>query len=101
MVVNCKELSESIKKDIKKRIDNLKNRNINVCLAVILVGDDPASKIYVRNKKRACEQLGIISKEYALRRLCFGVDPFLSDIYYHLRALEDNTHVIICSRNHL
>ena len=66
MVVNCKELSENIRKDIKKRIDNLKNRNINVCLAVILVGDDPASKIYVRNKKRACEQLGIISKEYVL-----------------------------------
>ena len=48
VIINCKELSENIRKDIKKRIDNLKNRNINVCLAVILVGDDPASKIYVR-----------------------------------------------------
>lgn len=44
----------------------LKENGIKPCLAVVLVGNDPASKVYVRNKKRACEECGIISSEYVL-----------------------------------
>ena len=49
-----------------KEVAEVKEKGISVCLAVIIVGDDPASKVYVANKKKACEALGIISREYAL-----------------------------------
>ncbi len=44
----------------------LKEKGINPGLAVIIVGDDPASRVYVNNKKKACEELGIYSEEYAM-----------------------------------
>lgn len=44
----------------------LKEKNINPGLAVIIVGDDPASRVYVNNKKKACDEIGIYSEEYAL-----------------------------------
>ena len=44
----------------------LKGKGINPGLAVIIVGDDPASRVYVNNKKKACEQIGVYSEEYAL-----------------------------------
>ena len=47
-------------------MEALKEKGIKPCLAVVLVGNDPASKVYVRNKKRACEEVGIISSEYVL-----------------------------------
>lgn len=47
-------------------MEKLKEQGINAGLAVIIVGEDPASKVYVNNKKKACEQLGILSEEYAL-----------------------------------
>lgn len=46
--------------------ENLKKEGINPGLAVIIVGDDPASKVYVNNKKKACAEIGIYSEEYAL-----------------------------------
>ena len=49
-----------------KAISALNARGITVGLAVIRVGENPASKIYVANKKKACEALGIVSEEYAL-----------------------------------
>lgn len=47
-------------------MEGLKEKGINPGLAVIIVGDDPASRIYVNNKKKACEECGIYSEEYAL-----------------------------------
>ena len=44
----------------------LKSKGVTVGLAVIIVGDDPASRVYVNSKKKACEDLGMISREYAL-----------------------------------
>lgn len=44
----------------------LKEQGINPGLAVVIVGDDPASRVYVNSKKKACEELGILSEEYAL-----------------------------------
>lgn len=51
---------------MKKEVEVLKEKGINPGLAVIIVGADPASRVYVNNKKRACEELGIYSEEYAL-----------------------------------
>ncbi|MEE1223868.1 MAG: bifunctional methylenetetrahydrofolate dehydrogenase/methenyltetrahydrofolate cyclohydrolase FolD, partial [Clostridia bacterium] len=61
-----KEVSQRIKDEIKTQVQNLKEQGINPGLAVIIVGDDPASRVYVNNKKTACEYCGILSEEYAL-----------------------------------
>ena len=66
-IINGKEISDKFLKKLKKEACNLKTElNLQPALAVIIVGDDPASKIYVRNKKRACEEIGIKSIEFAL-----------------------------------
>ena len=65
-IIDGKNISSLVKEDVKKEIEALKQQNIKVCLAVIIVGDDPASKVYVGNKKKACEATGIESLEYAL-----------------------------------
>ena len=61
-----KEVSDRIKDEMKIQVENLKKEGINPGLAVILVGEDPASKVYVSNKKKACEYIGINSYEYKL-----------------------------------
>ena len=65
-IIDGKVISASVKERVKNGVAELNNKGITVGLAVIIVGDDPASKIYVANKKKACEALGIISEEYAL-----------------------------------
>ena len=65
-ILDGKKLSAKIKDELKTEVENLKTSGINPALAVIIVGDDPASKIYVKNKKLACEYCGIKSLEYAL-----------------------------------
>ena len=65
-IMDGKLVSEYIRGKIKDEASALKTRNIVPGLAVILVGDDPASKIYVNNKKKACEQLGFYSEEHLL-----------------------------------
>ncbi len=64
--IDGKLVSAAVKDRVAKEVKELNEKGVGVCLAVILVGQDPASQIYVANKKKACEQLGIISKEYIL-----------------------------------
>ena len=59
-------MSQRIKDELKNEVAELKNKGICPGLAVIIVGDDPASRVYVNNKKKACEEIGILSEEYAL-----------------------------------
>ncbi len=65
-IIDGKLVSAAVKERVTIEVKELNQKGISVCLAVILVGSDPASQIYVANKKKACEQLGIISKEYLL-----------------------------------
>ncbi|MBE6797165.1 MAG: bifunctional methylenetetrahydrofolate dehydrogenase/methenyltetrahydrofolate cyclohydrolase FolD [Ruminococcaceae bacterium] len=65
-IINGKEISAAVKERIKGEVTSLREKGIEVGLAVIIVGDDPASKVYVANKEKACEQLGINSYKYAL-----------------------------------
>ena len=65
-ILNGKELSIRIKEDLRKQTDELKAKGINPGLAVIIVGNDSASRVYVNNKKKACAECGIYSEEYAL-----------------------------------
>ena len=62
-LINGKAVSDHIKFQVKNEIDDL---GLDVSLAVVVVGNDPASKIYVNNKKKACESVGINSLEYNL-----------------------------------
>ena len=65
-LINGKETGQTIQTQIKKEVEDLVKKGIAPCLAVILVGDDPASQVYVRNKKRTCGELGILSVEHKL-----------------------------------
>jgi len=65
-IIDGKIISAAVKERVKCGVEELNKKGITVGLAVIIVGDDPASKVYVANKKKACEALGIISEEYAL-----------------------------------
>lgn len=64
--IDGKLISAAVKERVKLEVEALKSVGITTGLAVIIVGEDPASKVYVANKKKACEALGIISEEYAL-----------------------------------
>ena len=65
-IIDGKAVSAAVKDEVKEQVTALKKDGGVPCLAVVLVGDDPASKVYVRNKKRACEYCGIKSLEYIL-----------------------------------
>lgn len=66
-IINGKEISNKLRENLKKEVEQLKKeQNLQPSLAVIIVGEDPASKVYVRNKKLACEEIGIKSYEFAL-----------------------------------
>ena len=66
IIIDGKELAKKIRANLKIECEELKKKNINSKLAVIMVGEDPASKVYVRNKSRACEDVGIEYEEYLL-----------------------------------
>ncbi len=66
MILDGKEISKQIRLELKEKVQKLKKKGINPALAVIIVGNDPASRIYINNKKRACDEIGILSKEYSL-----------------------------------
>ena len=66
-ILSGKEFAQQIKEDAAKRVEEIQSRyDVTPGLAVILVGDDPASQVYVRNKKKACEYVGIRSLSYEL-----------------------------------
>lgn len=65
-IIDGKAISLDIKNEVKAQAEQLKNKGYEPCLAVILVGENPASQVYVRNKKKACEYCGIKSLSYEL-----------------------------------
>ena len=65
-IIDGKQVSAQVKERIHNEVETLKANGVEIGLAVVIVGDDPASKVYVRNKKKACEECGIKSFEYAL-----------------------------------
>lgn len=66
VLMDGKAVSEKVKGQVAEEIKALSEQGIEAKLAVVIVGDDPASRVYVNNKKKACERCGIISEEYAL-----------------------------------
>lgn len=87
------EISKEIKEELKKEVATLKTQGVSPKLAVILVGDDPASAIYVNSKKRTCEELGIGSLEKKL-----PADTKQEELLSVVRELNSNPSVngILC-----
>ena len=65
-ILDGKLVSQRIKNELKEKVADMKEKGVSVGLAVVIVGDDPASRIYVNSKKKACEEIGIYSEEHAL-----------------------------------
>ena len=66
IIIDGKELAKKTRQNLKLECDELKKEGINPKLAVIMVGDNPASKVYVKNKSKACQEVGIEYEEYLL-----------------------------------
>ena len=88
-IIDGKELAKKIKDELKKEVNELKSQNIFPKLAVVMVGNDPSSKIYVRNKSKACEEVGIEYEEYLLNEettmeeLLELIDKLNNDVKIH------------------
>ena len=65
-IINGKELAKKIRQDLKVEVEGLKQKRITPKLAVIMVGNDSASSVYVRNKSKACNEIGIAFEEFLL-----------------------------------
>ena len=65
-LIDGKLISQQIKDELKEEVAQFKAEGIDICLAVIQVGNDPASSVYVRNKKKACAYIGVESRSYEL-----------------------------------
>ena len=65
-LIDGKKISGEIKDELRAEVEELKKQGKEACLAVVLVGDDPASAVYVKNKKKACEYIGVKSLSYEL-----------------------------------
>ena len=66
MIIDGKKIAQSVLESVKKDAEKLNGKGVTPGLAVIMVGNNQASKTYVRNKKMACEKAGIKSEEYLL-----------------------------------
>ncbi len=65
-IIDGKAISGAIKDELKEKVEEMKAEGIRICLAVVQVGNDPASSVYVGNKKKACAYIGIDSLSYEL-----------------------------------
>ena len=64
--IDGKVIAQEVKERVKQAASELKNQGINPCLATVLIGENPASATYVRNKHKACEEVGIATKDHKL-----------------------------------
>ena len=65
-IIDGKQIAKDLRSDIARDVESLKTKGVTPALAVILVGDDPASHVYVKNKIAACEEVGIESIEHRM-----------------------------------
>ena len=94
-IIDGKQLAKIIKSNLKQEVDILKEKGIYPKLAVILVGDDAASKVYIKNKNKACEITGIEFEEFLLPTDTKMED--LLDIIHNLNKREDVNGILLQS----
>lgn len=87
-IIDGKAAAAQIKTELRGRADALRARGITPCLAVVMAGDDPASAIYVRNKRRACREVGIESRYVKL-----GEDVTQQQVVDEIEALNADASV--------
>ena len=91
-IIDGKELAKKVRKELKKEVELLKEKGINPKLAVIMVGNDPGSTVYVRNKSKACEKVGIEFEEFLFDEKT--EEKELLDLIDKLNA-DDSVHGIL------
>lgn len=87
-ILDGKKVSAKVREDLKLEVDNLKKEGIKPKLAVIMVGNDLASKVYVRNKNKACEEIGIEYEEFLL-----GEETTMEELLNVIDNLNKNQHI--------
>ena len=92
-LINGKLISQQIKDELRIEVEELKKQGKDWCLAVIQVGNDPASTVYVSNKKKACEYIGIRSLAYELEE--DTTEEELLELIEKLNA-DNSVHGILC-----
>ena len=92
-ILDGKAASAAVRAQLKEEVASLKEKGITPGLAVIIVGDDPASRIYVNNKKKACAEVGIYSEEFAL-----PADPSQEELLALVASLNGRSDIngILC-----
>lgn len=90
--IDGKLIAQSVKDRVRQAAEELKKQGINPCLATVLVGDNPASAAYVRNKHKACDEVGIATRD---RKLDAGItQPELDKIIDELNS-DRSVHGIL------
>ncbi len=92
-IIDGKAISSQIKEELKTKVGALKAQGVEITLAVILVGEDPASQVYVRNKKKACEYIGIRSLSYELEET--ATERQLLELIEQLNRREDVNGILV------
>lgn len=87
-ILDGKKVSAKVREDLKLEVDNLKKEGIKPKLAVIMVGNDLASKVYVRNKNKACEEIGIEYEEFLL-----GEETTMEELLNVIDNLNKNQNI--------
>lgn len=92
-IIDGKAVAAQVRAEVAAEVSQLKGKGVTPGLAVIVVGDDPASRIYVNNKKKACAEVGIYSEEHAL-----SADTSLDELIALVRALNSRGDIsgILC-----
>ena len=92
-IIDGKRISQEIKDELKEQMGKRRERGEGRCLAVILVGKDPASTVYVNNKKKACEYIGIKSLSYELPKE--ATEQELLSIVEELNGRDDVDGILV------
>ena len=87
-ILDGKKVSAKVREDLKLEVDNFKKKGIKPKLAVIMVGNDLASKVYVRNKNKACEEIGIEYEEFLL-----GEETTMEELLNVIDNLNKNQNI--------
>ncbi|QHQ62185.1 bifunctional methylenetetrahydrofolate dehydrogenase/methenyltetrahydrofolate cyclohydrolase FolD [Anaerocolumna sedimenticola] len=93
LIIDGKKISQDIKDELKEKVSVYKSQGIQITLAVIQVGNDPASSVYVGNKKKACEYIGIRSLAYELPEATTETE--LLDLVKELNLREDVNGILV------
>jgi methylenetetrahydrofolate dehydrogenase (NADP+)/methenyltetrahydrofolate cyclohydrolase len=87
-IIDGKSIAQNVRAELAVRVQRLKAEGLTPGLAVVIVGEDPASKVYVRNKALACEQIGMHSEVHAL-----SADTSQQHIIGFIRRLNEDEHI--------